>query len=105
MKEIIEIKKTFCGQMPPVTGWNFKYILAWYIGKKKNKWRFYVAAMKCSLGEIDKLGEWLVKKKRIVKEVDYIRLHTLHRGNILYQPTFHNRLVRTHRGHHLQKNL
>ena len=25
--------------------------------------------------------------------------------NILYQPTFHNRLVRTHGGHHLQMNL
>ena len=27
------------------------------------------------------------------------------RRNILYQPSFHNRLVRTHGGHHLQMNL
>ena len=27
------------------------------------------------------------------------------RRNILYQPTFHNRLVRTYGGHHLQMNL
>ena len=31
--------------------------------------------------------------------------YPLQRRNILYQPTFHNRLVHTHGSHHLQLNL